>query len=166
MPTVAEPEVRKNPLHRQLAAVRAPLRTITLVRGVSFAVAVFLLVVVSTCAADAFVHLPAAIRAVMLGFALSAAGTLAYVLILRPLSQPSDDLSLALRIEEHYPALNDALASAVQFLEHKRHAGVESSSMRLEATRRTFALIKHCDFGRIIRSEERRVGKEWRSRWS
>src|SRR5205085_8605691 len=51
-----------------------------------------------------------------------------------------------------------ALASAVQFLEGARHAGVESASMRLEATRRTFNVIKHCDFGKIIDRRGTRTG--------
>jgi hypothetical protein len=61
--------------------------------------------------------LPSLVRAVILVTGLSLTGLIAYRLLLAPLAARADDLSLALRIEARYPALNDALASTVQFLQ-------------------------------------------------
>src|SRR5207247_7371925 len=90
---------------------------------------------------------------------LAGAGVVAYRMLLRPLVDRAADLTLALRIEERYPSLNDALASTVQFLEQAekrekpadgRPAMPVSPSMRLEAVRRALNKADGCDFNRVI----------------
>ena len=87
---------------------------------------------------------------------LAAAGVVAYRALLRPLLVRADNLSLALRVEEAYPDLNDSLASAVQFLEQSKQRGqgqtanLESASLRLEAVRRTMRLLDGIDFRRAV----------------
>ena len=76
--------------------------------------------------------------------------------LIRPLLVRTDNLSLALRVEEAYPNLNDSLASAVQFLEQSKRGGpgqsasLESSILRLEAVRRTMRLLDGIDFRRAV----------------
>src|SRR5581483_10141990 len=79
----------------------------------------------------------------------------------RPLLDRMDDLTLALRIEERYPSLNDSLASTIQFLEQaeKKALGADtgpsvrdSLAMRREAARRAMQKAEGCDFNRVIDS--------------
>ncbi|HSQ56634.1 MAG TPA: hypothetical protein VLM40_12900, partial [Gemmata sp.] len=69
------------------------------------------------CVLDSLFHMPPLVR----GFALVAILALACVLwvrgVSRSLSLRTDSLSIALELEEKYPRFNDALASAVEFLE-------------------------------------------------
>src|SRR5690242_13015844 len=107
-----------NPLLFRLASLRRWTRLLEGWRGVCAVVA--LLVGVATAAGllDWALHLPSVVRAIVLVGTLGGAGFLGYRYLVVPLSRPCDDLTLALRVEEHYPELNDALASTVQFLEH------------------------------------------------
>src|SRR5262249_59321467 len=60
--------------------------------------------------------LPALLRALLLVAILGGTGFVAYRYLVRNFWARTDDLSLALRVEERYPVLNDALASTVEFL--------------------------------------------------
>ena len=140
-----------NPLLRRLASLR---RTVLLLEGwrglcavVALVVGVFTLVGV----VDWHVHLPSLVRAVLLFGVLGGAGVVAYRYLARPLAAPRDDLSLALRIEEEYPELNDALASTVQFLQHGGDSPAAGSvAMRERAIQQTITRAKGVDFGRIV----------------
>src|SRR5207245_1739475 len=62
-----------------------------------------------------------------------------------------DDLALALRVEEEYPVLNDALASTVQFLQEPAKEETSGSpSLQREAVRRAMRLAENCDFNKVI----------------
>ena len=106
-----------NPLQVRLAALRRRLRLVVTFRGVSWVSALLLLVLALGGLLDWRIHLPDLVRALLLVATVSAAGYMAYRYLLAPLWGKAEDLSLALRVEERYPVLNDALASAVQFLE-------------------------------------------------
>ena len=97
-------------------------------------------------------HLPGLVRAVFLAVALAAAAIIAIRYLFKPLTARSDDLALALRVEERYPTLNDALASTVQFLNQPSDADHESASLRREAVRRTMRLLTGLDFNRVVDS--------------
>src|SRR5262245_23574842 len=127
-------------LRQRLAALRRRLRFVTLFRGVAWVVACFFATLVLTGLLDFRVHLPGLVRAFVLTGMLAGAGVLLYRFLLKPLALPTDDLSLALRVEERYPLLNDGLASTVQFLERTPPQG-ESASMRGEAIRRSLSRI-------------------------
>ncbi len=86
----------------------------------------------------------------MLTVTLAFAGTLGYVFLLRPLSSRNDDLSLALRVEEQYPILNDALASTVQFLEGPHAVAGASPALQQEAVQRALRLAQGCDFNKAV----------------
>src|SRR5262249_46036131 len=151
--TMARPAER-NPLRRRLAALRRRLRFVTTARGVGWLLTLLLLTAAGAGFLDWYWRLPALVRAVVLVGALAAAGVVAYRHLLRPLASRADDLTLALRIEERYPSLNDALASTVQFLEQAERGGGPampvSPAMRLEAVRRALNKAEGCDFNRVV----------------
>ena len=146
----------RNPLRKRLAALRRRLRVVVALRAVGWLLALLLVSAAAAGALDWAWRLPALVRAAALVGTLGSAGVVAYRLMLKPLLARVDDLTLALRIEERYPSLNDALASTVQFLEQaeKRDKSTMpvSSSMRLEAVRRALGKATGCDFNRIIDS--------------
>ncbi|MBI1917444.1 MAG: hypothetical protein HYS12_22310 [Planctomycetes bacterium] len=149
----------RNPLRRRLAALRRRLRFVVTVRGVGWLLTLLLFAAAGAGFLDWCWRLPALVRAVVLAGTLAGAGLVAYRLLLRPLADRADDLTLALRIEDRYPSLNDALASTVQFLEQaeKREKPAEgrpampvSPAMRLEAVRRALNKADGCDFNRVV----------------
>jgi hypothetical protein len=142
-----------NPLQHRLAALRRRLRLVVTIRGAAWTAAILLLAVAVGGLIDWRVHLPSLVRALLLTGALGAAGYVAYQYLLRPLWVRSDDLSLALRIEARYPVLNDALASAVQFLEHPQSSdGLGSPSLRREAVQRALGQAQGFDFSPVVDS--------------
>jgi hypothetical protein len=137
-----------NPLLSRLASLRRWTRLLEGWRGVC---ALFVLVVgVATLAGmlDWALQLPGLVRAMVLVATLGGAGFVVYRYLATPFARPCDDLSLALRVEEHYPALNDSLASTVQFLQQPDGAG--SVSMREHAIRTTLEKTQELDFRRIL----------------
>src|SRR5262249_49676754 len=97
-------------LRQRLAALRHRLWLVATVRGVGLLLTVLLATAVIAGLLDWRWHLPALVRAVVLVGTLTGSILVAYRYLFRPLSAPNDDLSLALRVEEEYPSLNDALA--------------------------------------------------------
>src|SRR5262245_36860525 len=120
MSTTARPLAEGGDLRQRLSALRRRLRFVASFRGAAWLVTVVLITLTWAGLLDWRVHLPALVRAFVLTGLLAAVGVVVYRLLFRPLSEPTDDLSLALRVEERYPALNDALASTVQFLERQK----------------------------------------------
>src|SRR5947207_1739376 len=152
MPQLASPGVEPNLLHRRLAALRLRLRCVATFRGMSWLLAVLLLSTAAGGALDWRFHLPGVIRAVILAVALSGAGYVIYRFLFQPLWARADDLSLALRVEEQYPSLNDCLASTVQFIEESE-ADLDrssSSSLRREAVQRALQQAEGCNFNRVV----------------
>ena len=122
-----------NPLQLRLAALRRRLRLVVTFRGVSVILALLVAAAVAAGVVDWRIpgHLPSLIRALLLVSALVLAGCMGYRHLLRPLWANADDLSLALRVESRYSVLNDALASAVQFLEQPANSDhADSPSLR------------------------------------
>src|SRR5262249_1677571 len=106
-----------NPLQRRLAALRRRLRLVVSFRGGCWLLAFLIGAVALASGLDWLVHLPSLIRALLLLGIPAAPLALFYRYLFLPLWSRTDDLSLALKIESQYPALNDALASTVQFLD-------------------------------------------------
>src|SRR4051812_13594384 len=116
--TMAGPRpVDASVLRPRLAAGRDWLRFVHLVRGLGLVVGLTLLSVVVAGLLDVRWALPALVRALLLVGSLVGAGLVALHFLIRPLAARDDDLSLALKIEETYPTLNDCLATAVQFMD-------------------------------------------------
>lgn len=137
-------------LRRRLAALRRQLRFVASLRGLAYVVALFLAVILVAGLIDYLYDLYPLVRAVILTGLVSGIGLIFWKFLLAPLSQPMDDLSLALRIEERHPTLNDALASTVQFLDSSRTAEGESAPMRREMVRRTIGRVAGLDFNKIV----------------
>jgi hypothetical protein len=140
-----------NPLHRRLAALRRRLRLVIVWRGVAGMLIVLLGCGMLAGWLDWAFRLPGLVRALLLVSTIAGVGIVALRYFLQPLLARSDDLALALRVEEQYPVFNDALASTVQFLNQGSSAVAgTSASMRLEAVKRAMRLAEGCDFNAIV----------------
>jgi hypothetical protein len=145
----ARPAPEGGALRQRLAALRRRMRRTAILRGVSWLLLSTAVLAVAACCLDSFVPLPSLARAAILVAWLVGSGLLGWFFLARPLSQRFDDLSLALRIEQRFPALNDALASTVQFLEAPLVEG-DSASLRREAVKRALGRAEGCDFNRVV----------------
>lgn len=138
-------------LRQHFAVLRRQLLRVTWLRGVTVVLALLLPAVLVAGMLDWFLHLPGVVRAVLLTGILTGSAILAYRFLYLPLGRRVDDLTLALRIEEYYPSLNDSLASTIEFL-NQAEQGVpgESPALRREAVRRALASAASCDFQRVV----------------
>ncbi len=150
MPSAKRPILDASQLRQRLAGLRRRLRIVATIRGVGFLLSVLLAAGVAAGLIDWQWHLPALVRATILVATLTAGIVISYRYLFRPLSAPSDDLSLALRVEDKYPALNDALASTVQFLERDQSAASSSSALEREAVKFALGRAAGCDFLGVI----------------
>ncbi len=145
-----------NPLQSRLADLRRRLRLVVTFRGGCWALAALIGSVALACLIDQAVYLrtsrdlPALIRAGFLVAILGGAGYVAYRFLFRPMTARTDDLSLALRVEEQYPELNDALASTVQFLQQSPAVPGVSPALQREAVQRAMRLAQGCDFNKAV----------------
>ncbi|MSQ93282.1 MAG: hypothetical protein EXR98_01860 [Gemmataceae bacterium] len=142
-----------NPILKRLASLRLKVRLLDGWQGVSALVGLVFGVGLLVGTLDFYTHLPSLVRAVLLVGLLVGSGIVAYRYLIRPFAKPCDDLSLALRIEEEYPELNDALASTVQFLtqgpeEQERLGG--SEALRQKTMKETIDKAARFDFARIL----------------
>jgi hypothetical protein len=140
-------------LQQRLAAVRRRLRFVAICRGAGWLVAALLVPLALVGLLDWASHLPQLVRAVLLVVTLTGAGLVALHYLVGPLSARSDDLTLALRVEEQFPGFNDSLASTVQFLEATNAPSTaESASLRRVAIQRTLGRAQGLDFTRVVDS--------------
>lgn len=140
-----------NPLLRRLASVRRRVRFLEGWRGLCAVLALVVGVATAAGLLDWYVNLPSLPRALVLTGLLGGAGFLAYRTLYLPLARPCDDLTLALRIEEQYPELNDALASTVQFVQQPADSPTAGSpGMREKAVRQALEKAASLDFMRIV----------------
>lgn len=145
--------VASHPFPGRLAALRRRWRFVALTRGTAALLAAFLLAVALVGLLDWLVKLPDVIRAFCLVGILAGSGIILWKLLIEPLAVATDDLSLALRVEEYYPELNDGLASAVQFLETaEERTGLGSATVRRAAVRQALLTAESCDFHRVVPS--------------
>lgn len=136
---------------RRLVAVAAGLFTLA---------GVVLFTVALACVLDACFHLSPLARGIALVSILTAAVILLVRGILRPAALPATALEVALELENCYPALNDALASAVTFLTEQAEAPGVSNRLQRVAVRSATRLADRHQFGRLI------PGKAcWRAGW-
>src|SRR5438132_6070181 len=107
-----------NPLQPRLAVLRRRLRLVVTFRWACLFLSLLLASSILAGWLDWRMpaHLPSLVRALILVTSLSAGGVILYRFLLEPLLSPTDDLSLALKVEDHYPSLIDSLASTVEFL--------------------------------------------------
>lgn len=140
----------QHPLQQQLAMLRHRMRFIITLRGIGWLLAVVLFATLTACFLDWIVHLPRLVRAILLVGTLCGAGYVALSQLILPLARRSDDLSIAIQIEERFPSLNDALASTIEFLDQQENPGNDSESLRAEALRRLENRLQAYDFKRVL----------------
>jgi hypothetical protein len=111
---------------------------------------------------DAAFHLPPLARALALTISLALSGVVWFRGVTRALILRTDSLSIALELEEKYPALNDALASAVSFLDGPEpEARGISNRLQAAAVRSARRLADRYEFRRMVPS-----GACWRAAWA
>jgi hypothetical protein len=143
--------IAMNPLQSRLAALRRRLRLFLTFRGFCWLTATILCGAVIGGLLDWTVHLPSLVRAIILVVTVSGAIYAAIRYLVGPLAARCDDLTLALKVEEHYPELNDALASTVQFLQQNKESEIhDSTSLRREAVQRALRVAQGCDFNKVV----------------
>ncbi len=144
------PALEPRGLFRRLARLRRRLRVVAGLRGL-FALA---FVLIGGAAVMGFLdwkfQLPGLVRAIGLVGILAAAGFVIIRWLIEPFRQSVDDLHLALRMEEKNPDLNDALASAVQFLDQPAEDESSSPLLRRVAIKRAIRLADECNFNDLI----------------
>lgn len=146
----AGPFANTSPLLHRLAVVRTRYRLVTFASGI-FATAAFVVGVITLVGlADSMNHLPRFIRAAALCGLLAGTGFLIYQLLVYPLGRRSDNLSLALRIEDQHPELNDALASTIQFLENPNSPLAGDPALRERAIAKATHQASSFDFHAIL----------------
>ncbi len=146
-----------NLLHNRLAALRRRLRVVTLWRGVGSVLALVLACALFAFALDWAFSLPSMVRAIVLVSILAATGYVGHQYLIRPLREKTDDLSLALRVEDEYPELNDALASTVEFLKQQDEATNDSPVLRRQAIESALRQVQGHDFNKVVDSRGVRI---------
>src|SRR6266545_1728852 len=116
MALVLRPPAERESLPDQLADLGRARKRVTVVTGVFTLVATVLGIATLAGFLDAAIHIAPIYRALALVVLLTAAGVVWLRGIVRPLRYRTDALSIALELENQFPSLNDALASAVSFL--------------------------------------------------
>jgi hypothetical protein len=145
------PQFDPKRLYSRLARLRRRLRVVTALRGTLTLVAVIVGGAAIVGLLDWRFQLPALVRAIALVSIVSAAGYVLIRRLLTPLAVPADNLHLALQLEDRNPELNDALASAVQFLEQPAEDEEQSSPLlRRVAIRHAIRLSEKCNFTELI----------------
>ena len=102
-------------LESRIFQLRARVRRLLALHGLSLVVALLVPLVIVAVLADWLIHLDAAVRMALLLGLIGLGGWLAYRHVITPLVVRFRDLDIALRIERRWPGLNDRLASTVQF---------------------------------------------------
>src|SRR5437773_7387045 len=142
-----------NPLQPRLAALRRRLRLVVTFRGLCLFLSLLLASSILAGWLDWRMpgHLPSLMRALILVASVSGAGVIGYLFLLKPLLSPTDDLSLALGIENYYPSLIDSLASTVEFLEIPEESEASGSAgLRRAAIQQTLRQLKEINFNRVV----------------
>ncbi|SIO67299.1 protein of unknown function [Singulisphaera sp. GP187] len=138
-------------LESRIATLRAQVRRILALHGMSWVIGLVVPVIVIVGLLDWMVHLDPLVRLAaligLIGFGL----WLGFRHVIAPLIVRFPDLEIAMRIEERWPGLNDRLASTVQFL---RMSGDDdrfgSPALREATIRQTLEETRSIDFREVI----------------
>src|SRR5688500_5801755 len=146
------------PLPDRLGQLGRARRRAAIAAGSFRLIALALALVAAACALDAAVHLPGAVRAVLLVGTLAAVGAAVLRWVRAPARQKAHPLAVALLLEDRFPRLNDSLASAVAFLEAAPPTGM--NRFRRVAVRRAENLADRYDLDAVVPS-----GRMWKAFW-
>jgi hypothetical protein len=160
MALILSPPGNQEALPDKLADLGRTRKLTVLATGLFTWIAAIAGIIVLACGLDAAVHLAPLARGFALVSLLTVGGLLAIRGLFWPLSLRTDALSVALELEERYPAFNDALASAVTFLAMgDAELGVSNRLQRV-VVRSAQRLVERQPFDRLIPS-----GACWRAGW-
>jgi len=148
LPTTSEPPALPVRLQRLFSRFR---RTVILRQGSRIALLFIASIAVFT-ALDWKYHLPPLVRGLELAAALAVPAALFAYRIMGPLQRERDILAMAQRVERLHPELNDALLSAIQFLELPEARRFGSEELRQETIDRAIADTEDIDFDRAVSS--------------
>ena len=151
------PTADARPLPDRLGQLGRARRRAALAAGWFRVVAAAVAAVTVSCALDAAVHLPAVVRAGLLVGTIASVGAAYLRWVRRPGRQSVRPLAVALALEDRFPRLNDALASAVDFLEADATGG---SRFRKVAVTRAENLTRRYDLDVIVPT-----GRAWKAFW-
>ncbi|OWK38320.1 hypothetical protein [Fimbriiglobus ruber] len=154
-PTDAPPPLTERLAHLGLARRRAAVAA-----GVFRVAAIAVFAVTAACALDAAVHLPGEVRAAFLAALLVGVSIAVALWVRGPARESTHPLSVALLLERLFPRLNDALASAVEFLGTADGEATGSPRFRRVAVIRAENLAERYDFGKVVPS-----GRAWKAFW-
>ena len=147
------PRIDPVPLFNRLASVGRRLRMVIVLRGACTLAALLLGSGLVLGWLDWRLDVPPLVRALGLAAVLAAAGAVFVGAVWRPLRRPATPLALALAVEERHPELNDALASAIQFLQRDDGAAWGGAAgLRREAVRRALLRADDYEFEALIDS--------------
>jgi hypothetical protein len=162
MALVLRPPSSRESLTDTLGDLGRTRKLVALAAGVLGFVAATVGAVLLACIVDAAVSLPPLARALALAGTLALGGMVWLRGVSRSLGLKSDALSVALELEEKYPELNDALASAVSFLEAEDPVGRGvSPGLEQAAVRSAHRAANRYNLDRLVPS-----GKCWRAVWA
>src|SRR5215471_16358019 len=117
MALILRPPSSRESLTESLGDLGRTRKRVAVAAGVLAFSAVVLGCVAVACVLDAAFHLPPLARALALVVTLTAGGVIWVRGVSCAVALRTDPLSIALELEDRYPGLNDALASAVSFLD-------------------------------------------------
>src|SRR4051812_37915483 len=118
MPLILDPAATAPDLRGRLADLRRRMRLVAAGRGAARLAALVLGAATAVALLDRGLHLPALVRALALVGLIAGTALAVERWLRRPWRELRDELAIALRVEDHFPAFNDALASTVQFARH------------------------------------------------
>jgi hypothetical protein len=154
MPLTLPPPLptREEGLTRLLDGVASRLRRIVVLRAASWLCLITIAFLGGLAFLDYRFQLPSLVRALGLATYLVAMPILIRRWIIRPLAGSGDRVQIALRVERAYPDFNDALVSAVEFMDTEPTLRANSVAFRKMAIRRAARKSERYEFDRAVDS--------------
>ena len=156
MPFVLRPPGEVVSLPDQLKSIAWARRSATVAGGIFRSVAILATTVGLMGILDAAIHLHPVVRAIGFLAILIAVGAMFLRGVWLPIRKPMRPLGIAMLLEDRFPRLNDALASAVEF--HGTEPVPGSERFRKVATARASVALEKCDTRVVVPS-----GAAWRA---
>jgi hypothetical protein len=154
MPLTLPPPLptREDGLTRLLDGVASRLRRVVVLRAVSWLALLTIVFLGGLAFLDSRFQLPSLVRALGLATYLVAMPILIRRWIVRPLAGSGDRIQIALRVERAYPDFNDALVSAVEFMDSAPSLRANSVAFRKMAIRRAARKSERYELDRAVES--------------
>lgn len=162
MPWILRPPGALDSLPERLGELGRVRRRVAMAAHVFQLLAIGTAAVLGACLFDAMFHLPGWMRAGMLAGILTTVGVLARTGVRRSWRLSTQPLDVALLLEDRFPRFNDALASAVSFLQAEATPTPQPGTARFRAVAVTRAenIARKYNLDAIISS-----GRAWKWFW-